>query len=192
MRNCIFVCAALALAGVATDAAARTQVLEPTSDWTVDYGDEKCSLLRDFGPLDDGIGLRIESYGSLSSFQMSLIGDLIPRPTLEVPVTLVRFAWPTDDESREISALTGTIGDHRFVQFGMSFVPFQPNVPRLERARNVDQETISEAATSRAPDAQFEATVTSLRIEVRRGQELQLNTGSMAPALRAACRVSGR
>jgi hypothetical protein len=188
MRIGILLCAAVAMAGFATGAAARTQVLEPTSDWTVDYGDEKCSLLRDFGPIeDDGLGLRIDSYGSLSSFQMSVVGDLVPRPTLKLPVMQIGFALPNDPEPREIRALTGTIGEHRFVQFGVAFLPPEPEPkpPQFVAARDVNEQAVAETATSRAPDPQFETTVNSLLLELRRGQEIRLNTGSMAPALRA-------
>ena len=41
--------------------------LDATSDWTVDYGEERCSLSRDFGELDQGLGLRIDSYGRQDS-----------------------------------------------------------------------------------------------------------------------------
>lgn len=185
MRIAILMCGALATIGSATTAAARERVLEPTSDWTIDYGEEKCSLLRDFGPLDEGLGLRIDSYGSLSTFQLSAVGDLVPRPQLKLPVTQIRFGLPTDPEPREVRALAGTIDRHRYVQFAVAFLPPASHSPEPVPARELDEETIAEAAVVHAPDPQFEATVDSLVLELRRGQELRLNTGPMAPALRA-------
>lgn len=185
MRNTVLLCTALATIGSTTAAAAKTRVLEPTSAWTVDYGDEKCSLLRDFGPLDDGLGLRIDSYGSLSSFQLSVVGNLVPRPELKIPVRQIDFALPSDAKPREMSALTGMIGDHRFLQFNVVFLPVEASSEPPVRARDLDREALARAAAPRAADPQYEATVDSLVFELRRGQELRLNTGSMAPALRA-------
>lgn len=186
MRNCILLGAALATAVSATPAAAETQVLDPSSSWTVDYGDEKCSLLRDFGRLDeDGLGLRIDSYGSLSSFRITLVGERIPRPRLKLPVTQIRFALAADAELREMQALTGTVGEYRFVEFPLNFLPPEPQSPQLTSASDVDRELVAEAAEARAPDPSFEAGVQSIMLELRRGQVLQLNTGSMASALTA-------
>ena len=179
-------CTALLVLGSSTTAAARTRVLEPTSSWTVDYGDEKCSLLRDFGSLKDGLGLRIDSYGSLSTFQLSAIGDRVPRPQLKLPVTRVGFALSSDGElRRDVQALTGTIGDHRFVQFGLSFLPPESMPPPPVSARDLDQQVLAQGALVQVPDTQFEARVNSLVLELRRGEQLELKTGPMAPALNA-------
>lgn len=178
--------ASLVLLGAASTAAAKPLVLEPTSAWTVDYGEEKCSLLRDFGPLDKGLGLRIDSYGSPSSFQVSVIGDRVPRPQLKIPVTQIGFAFSADKELRkDVPALTGTIGDYRFVQFGMAFRPVDAAEAERVPVRKLDDSTLAERAVPRLPDPEFEASVNSLLFELRRGQELQLNTGPMAPALKA-------
>jgi hypothetical protein len=184
-RISAFALAAISISVVASDAAARERVLEPTSDWTLDYGDEKCSLLRDFGPLDDGLGLRIESYGSLSTFQVSVVGDLVPRPRLKLPVAPIKFALPSDSEQRQIPALTGTIRSHRFVQFGFAFLPADQEPERPVRPGQLDQASVAEAAAVRMPDPQFESTVNWLQFELRAGQEVRLNTGPMATALEA-------
>src|SRR5690606_15048742 len=153
MTTWIRIVAALLLVSAPATVAAKTQVLEPTSAWTVDYGDEKCSLLRDFGPLDDGVGLRIDSYGSPAAFQISLIGDKVPRPQLKLPVMPIEFGFPGDKELRkDVRALTGTIGEYRFVQFGMAFLPVTQDEPEPVSMRKLDERVMAERAVPRLPD----------------------------------------
>jgi hypothetical protein len=175
---------ALVAIGFATPATARQTVLQPTSDWTLDYGEEKCSLLRDFGPLDEGLGLRIDSYGSLTNFQVSVIGDKVPRPELRIPVRPIAYALSPDAElRRDVRGLQGQIGDHRFVQFEVSFRPAEARPDATQGPPNAAQ--LAEWAIPKAPDLQFERMIDSLDVEIRRGDRIKLDTGPMAPALNA-------
>lgn len=176
--------AALALLAFGTAASAE-EVLEPTSAWTLDYGEEKCSLLRDFGSLDDdGMGLRIDSYGSLISFRVNLIGDRIPRS--RNPFSFIDLDLSSEEEPRtRIPALHGTVGDYRFIDFALTVLPEDAVPPPLPSGRNFDDARIAELALSRAPQPAFEQTIDGIAVALRQGKYVKLNTGPMAPALEA-------
>jgi hypothetical protein len=44
-------------------AADAPRILAPVSDWTLDFADERCSLIREFADGDDRIRLQIDSFG---------------------------------------------------------------------------------------------------------------------------------
>ncbi|MXO87345.1 hypothetical protein [Alteraurantiacibacter aestuarii] len=165
--------------------AAEPKVLEPTSDWTLDYGEERCSLIRDFGQLnEEGLGLRIDSYGSLASFRISLIGDLVPRNRR--PVSNIAYSQSPDTELRtDIGALNGTIGEFRSIQFSVAFLPAQVEKEQNVAVRPTDNEALGEAAAPNQIDLQFESLVDSFTVEMRRGRPIRLETGPIGPALEA-------
>lgn len=54
-------------------------VLEPSSPWQVDYAQNECRLLRDFGTGKDAITLRLARASGFDSFDMIIAGAPIPR-----------------------------------------------------------------------------------------------------------------
>ncbi|WEK46617.1 MAG: hypothetical protein P0Y56_16670 [Candidatus Andeanibacterium colombiense] len=67
------------LVGRATAASPEDAALEPTTQWRIDYGEERCSLLRQFGEVKDGVLLEIASFGSRTNFRFTLIGKPVPK-----------------------------------------------------------------------------------------------------------------
>lgn len=184
-RTAIAWVSALALAWSGT-ASAEEVVLQPTSAWTLDFADEKCSLVRDFGSLDkDGLGLRIDSYGSLTSFQISIIGDRVPRT--RNAFSLINFAFSPDQEKRrDLTAIHGQIAGYRFAQFEMTFIPLEQDWRgAFTPGWRLTDETLAQAAKPKAADPAFERTVDSIMVELRRGKEVRLNTGPMGPPMEA-------
>jgi hypothetical protein len=55
---------ALPLAAASAATAQETLALGPSSDWILDYADERCMLFRVFGEGREEVRLRIDSYGS--------------------------------------------------------------------------------------------------------------------------------
>ncbi|MBD3814097.1 MAG: TonB family protein [Betaproteobacteria bacterium] len=54
-------------------------VLEPSSQWMVNYGDDSCRLARTFGTGDAQIAFYLEDYGTTSSFQLVVAGSPLRR-----------------------------------------------------------------------------------------------------------------
>ena len=175
----------LVCATMATPAHAATETMDPTSAWTVDYADEKCSLLRDFGDVEkDGIGLRIDSYGSLVDFRVNVIGKKLPKA--RKPMSLTEVELPPDELPRtEVQALHGRIGNLNFIQFDLAFKASEPAKGRQRPSGDLAPEDTAEMAAPRTIDASFEAGVDSIKIAVQPGRSVDLRTGPIAPALAA-------
>ena len=72
---------AVAVTGTAATADDKNApaVLEPSTYWNVDFGEEKCRLARAFGDAENRHLLFIEQGGPSSSFGMIAVGDAFER-----------------------------------------------------------------------------------------------------------------
>lgn len=96
MRSLVWIAAVGLLAGAPAQAAREAKVLEPSSAWTLDYGDERCSLIRTFGTGDDSLKLQIDTYGSPTDFRILLAGRPVPPasgPTRELASAFLSSRW---------------------------------------------------------------------------------------------------
>jgi len=75
--------------------------LEPTSKWVLDYANERCTLLRNFGQGDKAVLLRMDSFGSRGNFRVTLSGKDVPRSS--TPDSRGSFYFPGDRDSRIVS-----------------------------------------------------------------------------------------
>lgn len=99
---------AIAVACPVAPASARERLLTPTSDWTLEAGDEKCALIRDFkDPQGLPIKLYLQTYGNLSQFKVWLIGDGVPLRDKQRGLGFIRFRFKPDGEWREGAGMTG-------------------------------------------------------------------------------------
>lgn len=79
--------------------------MNPSSPWNVDYGEDRCFLLRKFGTGDDEIILRITRPWIDGRYELVLAGAGVPRmaPEMEIPLRMA----PAGAEM----ALTGLTGE---------------------------------------------------------------------------------
>jgi hypothetical protein len=140
-------------------------VLTPVSAWQMDYGEERCSLLRDFAAGEHHIGLRIEAYGPLPGYRVTLAGDLVAGSDAR-PIDLIRVAYSPDTHVRQpLQLFAGKIGNQPAVAFGPAFLP---------DARWDANEALA-----------FERAVDSITISFQLRRPFKLETGSMAAPFEA-------
>jgi len=157
--------------------------LEPVTKWTLNYDEEQCALLRDFGPEDNRLRLQIESYGSSTDFRFLLAGRPVPRS--RAPSGRVRYAFPTDTVERgETASLEGTSDADGVsaVSFSGGFRPYEPD-PHYERLSL--KQKFEQGARPVAQVPEFERTIDRITITVAARARLQLRTGNMEKPLQA-------
>ncbi len=94
--------------GAASPASAKAEpvMLEPSSKWNVDFGEEKCRLVRVFGEGENRHVLFFEQWGPKASFGFTASGRGFDRFRANKPVS-VRFF--RDQEPMETQPFMGTI-----------------------------------------------------------------------------------
>jgi len=180
------ICAAGAAVALATSAdapAQDAQVLKPARPWTLDYGQERCSLVRQFGDEKGGVTLRIDSFGSWTGFHYLAIGTAIPRHPN--PTGDLRYRFSVDSEDHKIDGLWGT-GANRLpaVSFSTRLLPFALR----DEGRYKDlssKEWLEMASRPSLPDADFEAGFDSLTLKFDSRKQIELRMGDMAKPLAA-------
>ncbi|HEU4651917.1 MAG TPA: hypothetical protein VFS49_10935 [Croceibacterium sp.] len=176
----------LAMGGVLASAPGHAEraptVLEPTSKWTLDYADERCSLIRNFGSGDDALRLQIDSYGALAGFRVTLAGGPVPRS--RAPFGDVRVAFPADPVQREqTTAIQGTVGRVPAVSFGVALLPEEPGTEQRSKAPLHEQ--LERNAEPLRPSAEFEARLDSMTVEFDNRTRVQLQLHGMVAPLAA-------
>jgi hypothetical protein len=147
----------------ATAADDGLRVLAPRSSWTLDFADERCSLIREFADGDDAIRLQIDSYGPDLGYQVMISGDLVAGSDA-APLTEFRVGYSPDAAEREtMGMIVGKFGDENAVSFGPGFLP---DGSRAEAAR-----------------LEFERNTTHMTVAFRGRKPFRLDTGSMAAPL---------
>ena len=94
--------------GRAECGAAQRTVLEPNSNWTLDYGEEKCRLLRTFGTGADQTLLYFEQFAPSDSAAMTVAGPAVRRFSYAGKIG-VRFG-PRDAEVHDVEVDRGKFG----------------------------------------------------------------------------------
>jgi hypothetical protein len=141
-------------------AAGQPHLLKPTSPWTLDFADERCSLTRDFADGDDKMHLRIDSYGPNPGYRVTLSGDLVPGSP-NAPIDEFRVGYSPDTGDRERMSMTvGKVASENAVSFGPGFLP--------------------DAPWAEAKSLEFERSVNQVTVEFRLRPPFRLDTGSMA------------
>jgi len=178
MKRAVFVVSAAALLQpIGAQAADEPRVLAPSSGWTLDFADERCSLIRDFGEGDDKLRLQIDSYGTRHGYRVMISGDPVPRG-FNVPITEVRVGYSPDTQRREqLTAMTGTSGETTAASFTGGFLP-DPRT--LDQALLVPQPTPEQVKEADRISEEFENAVTHVTVQFGLRKAYQLNTGMMA------------
>jgi hypothetical protein len=171
--------AAIALAGIATQAMAREPLqLAPSSKWDIDYGAERCSLMREFGAGNEAVHLQIDSFGYWNQFRVILAGTAIPR--LNGPSGVVNVRRNGDPAATHADSLQGTSGKVPAVSFNLSFVPY---VSEADFRKLSDGEQANLALEYSRPQPEYDATVDTLSVGPGPGRELVLHVGNMGAPL---------
>lgn len=178
-RGFIFAGLALAILAVPAGAAPKPPlVLEPTSQWNLDYAAERCSLLRRFGDEKDGVTLQIDSFGAVASFRFLIFGKAIPRTSASSSDVWYRFT--PDVVERDQGALRGrSSGKVPAVSFNADFSAYKPS------AETTEEEWRESIGKPGYAEPEFEALVNDLKLRFATGKHIQLNLGNMAKPLEA-------
>ena len=140
------------------------RILAPASAWTLDFADERCSLIREFGDGEDKVRLQIDSYGPRPGYRVMISGDLVPGSDAN-RLTDFRVGYSPDTRQRERfgPTMVGKFMDENAVSFVRAFLPDSPTADQADRL-----------------GSEFERSVTHMTLEFRLGKPFQLDTGSMA------------
>ncbi len=166
-----------AVAPVPAFAAREPLVLAPTSDWVLDYADERCTLLRVFGEGENELKVRIDSFGSWTTFRFTVVGELMPKTRRPVGDLKVRFN--PDPEDRDVGALYGKAGDARAATFVTYVLPFTTDPPDEPVVSTIEQ------ILADPVNAEFERAANSLRLAFGGGPTVELRLGRLSAPLRA-------
>jgi len=171
-------------AASAADRQHQTHTLEPTSKWVLNYADERCSLLRNFGNGDDAVLLQIDSYGSWNTFRVTLSGTAVPRSNH--PAGTGSFRFSSDVSEREAALLQGTLGEKGVAAASLS-MHFSPG-PEIKQEEfdklGTEEKARMEVALDR-PRPEFDDAVETISVTFPRGRSVELHVQGMAEPLKA-------
>ena len=147
--------AVLASAASAKD---EPQVLQPSSNWHLDYAEKYCRLLRTFGEGDEKVVLIMDQSRPGDAFSMTVAGKPMKELRLQAQ-TRVELQFGPDEESRDVGFLTGDLGSYEpalifgamaLGRFGPDEEPAETDLPEaepfdflaraisMERTRNIE------------------------------------------------------
>lgn len=161
--------------------AAEPLALQPTTDWVLDYGSERCTLQRTFTAGNTDLIMQIISHGSPYSTRIVLAGGAIAPTNKPWDLIAVRLT-PDAQPRRDILALNGKTGEDTAVSFSLDLGPDYDRV-QYSKLSPAEQEQRATARLSLRPD--FERTTTSFTVELGRKQALDIRTGRMSGPLEA-------
>lgn len=155
--------------------------IEPTSFWTLEGSEERCSLLRNFGSGNDQVQLQIDSFGRADQFTVTLVGRPVPRP-MNLREHL-RYGFDADAAPRQrVPSTHGRSGQASWVKFDTGFRPDHSVVDGSDRSI---EGGFARSAEAFPPDTDFEGRVRSLSVRFDRNSHVDLALGNMAQPLGA-------
>ena len=169
--------AALAAAGLSCPAIARDLVLEPSSNWELDYAPDSCALRRTFGEGDRQTQLEMRRFSPSTTLQTT-----VATKAAKIARRSYRFRFG-DAEWDEIdhplyaqfgNGLQGVIFRHALFE-----IPFDEDTEAREWDRFQRENDIS------ALEAEAAAKVASVTISRAFHEDIVLNTGSLEEPFRA-------
>ena len=167
-------------------AASEPTRLQPSTPWVVDYAENSCRLIREFGTGESKTLLMLESDAP-DDVDMVLIGKPLASSQDEVPV---RFL-PIGDEPQKGRAVTSS-GKPALLFSHVSLLPKQEAAKLdAEIADRVAHPNVRPAPTDLAAKRQreaqrhqFAAQANELEIDARRSRPVILETGSMGEPIK--------
>lgn len=160
---------AVFLASVMTaPASAENLVLQPNSDWVVDYAEDSCALRRNFGGHDDFVQLEIRYFSPGGLPQISVVGK-----GLSTTGDDLQFRFEPDNSWR-------TAPDPAFADYSAGFrgVFFDAPIYSLSNQGRAEASTHLVAEHKAKRDA-FLKMVTGLTVKGAFKRQITLQTGSL-------------
>ncbi|OGS55162.1 MAG: hypothetical protein A3J40_08065 [Erythrobacter sp. RIFCSPHIGHO2_12_FULL_63_10] len=121
-------------------------VLEPSSQWHLDYANDKCRLSRSFGEGENKVDFQLEQSGPEPYFALAVSGNLARSNNQEI----MRIQFGPGEGASERSFITGTIPDTKtpfVVMYGIQLGAV-PKDARQGKAEVVDVGPERESAIS--------------------------------------------
>ncbi len=126
----------MAVAGLLAAPAAQAQdaanVFKPAGNWTADYGDDYCRLIRTFSNGTDEVSLALERTQPGAATKVILVGDAIKafRGSTELGYSLL----PAGGAQKTIFVRSQTPDGKQYLSFDLfALAPFVPPPPALRR-----------------------------------------------------------
>lgn len=181
MRGAAVLAGLFAVPASAAQGARDAIRVEPTSQWVVDYADERCSIVREFGSGENAIRLQIDTYGTWNGLWVILSGPLVPR--IRKPYGFARYRLPGDPKPREESvALFGSVNEHAAVRFSIGFSPYMDN----DDWEDMNAQELADLAIElRRPFPDYDRSISSIEIILERGDPISFQVSAMDKPLAA-------
>ncbi|GEM_PF-1197460 len=163
--------AAAAIAASAPAQAREPKQLRPSSEWGLDYAEERCSLFRTFGE-DNEIQFRIDAYGRPFAYRMMFWGPDLPRS--RTPFSTMQYRLTPDAELRETSVSQGEMGGVEARFLTLTLLPTEDDTAFSNASANPSPAYMAErAAEMRA----YRNSIENIELRVRGsdGYDLQLS-----------------
>ena len=158
-------------------AADAPRILAPASGWTLDFADERCSLIREFADGADHIRLQIDSYGPSPGYRVMLSGDLVAMSDTPA-IREFRIGYSPDNGQRQpMTMFPGKFGDDDAVSFGPAFLP---DLPYADWVPRQPQPASDAPQGANWPGSEFQRSVRHMTVQFGDGQPFRLDTGGMA------------
>ncbi|HET9810079.1 MAG TPA: energy transducer TonB [Sphingomicrobium sp.] len=190
----------VALLGAASCLVAASEPvrLQPSSKWVLDYAENSCRLIRNFGEGKHQATLVLESGGPGTLSMVAIGEDLKGRRSLALNDSLDRAEGTATFLPARGYKLRGRLaessGDHRpaIMWSGVYFGEVaKDDREALEKAKAAASKRerppprdLAKRAAGRTNSDQFAAGVTAIEIEARRGHPVVLETGSLGEPMR--------
>ena len=154
--------------------AQETTVLEPTSNWNLDYGAETCRLGRSFGEGDSKVILILSKYSPGIGMEMMATGKLLKANSSRK----FTYSFHEGDEIDVERPLFGELeGDETIWQFSGELIPSDV----LEELSDAD----ASPQEYKAAEAKAAAEARHLTLNIGRSTSVELNTGKLSAAIEA-------
>jgi hypothetical protein len=177
--------------------ASEPVLLQPSSQWDVDYGDDSCRLIRMFGEGADQTKLVLESIAP-DEMSMLVVGRQLGGASPGAPVK-ARFLPVQDNpfaglsalaENRQAAATWSSVPLMRILKDDGSLPPDLKRAMADARSRAKSGERppridLGDRAVFRRERLEFATKAVELEIEARRGHPIILETGSLGEPIKA-------
>jgi hypothetical protein len=178
------------LAALPCLASAATPIhLTPSSPWVLDYAENSCRLIRQFGQGSDQTKLALESEAP-GALDMVLIGKPLGTFDEEAPAKFLPVP------SKPMKAIVGRSTDKYLPMLLFSTVELlSADAAAAEERKQAERkahpevrppaETLAEQAAKKAQRQAFAANTTAIQVDARRNRPVILDTGSLGEAIKA-------